>query len=81
VGERVDLEELERRARSLVGCPECARSIDDEAVLALIARLRDLEAGMAAVLRSASPHPVEHPTMAAAWEAGHALLVKGVVLP
>lgn len=49
-------------------------------VLALIERIEELEAALAAVLGSASPHPVEHPAMAAAWEAARAVLAKGTVI-
>lgn len=48
--------------------------------LALIARIRELEAMLHRMLASAFPHPVDHPTMTASWTAARALLAKGVVL-
>lgn len=50
-------------------------------VLALIERIRELEDGIRDLLASARPHPVEHPTMTAAWSDAGALLEKGAVLP
>jgi hypothetical protein len=94
MGERVDLEELERLMRGkLISHPadtfvwripdhtEHTKQVPPLAVLALIARTRELEAGMSALLGSASPHPVEHPFMSAAWKVAQALLAKGTVLP
>lgn len=37
-------------------------------------RARELEAGLREMLASAHPHPVEHPTMTAAWATARALL-------
>jgi hypothetical protein len=44
------------------------------------ARIGELEATVNALLESASPHPTEHPRMAAAWAAARAVLEKGAKL-
>lgn len=82
---KIDLDELERKAKA---CPsglwngtEGQGAVGPPVVLALIARIRDLEAEVGKMLASAHPHPVEHPTMTEAWISARAVLEKGAVSP
>jgi len=53
---------------------------DPTTVLALVARIRELEGTVDQLLKSASPRPDYHPTMHKAWEASVEVLGRGIRL-
>lgn len=79
---KLDLDELDRNMRAVVqGTAVFVYAPSNDLVLALVARVRELELGMRAVLDSAHPNRRDHPAMAKQWERAEALLENGTVYP